>query len=59
MGEITSAYQEEREAIDETKKERIELAMRLQTLLDDYGYDMRAATGMDGVPYVEFNKRVS
>lgn len=55
--ETQNAYEEEQIKVEDEKKERIELAMRIRALLDDYGYDI-VAKDKAGVPYVDFVKRM-
>ena len=55
--ETKNAYEEEQETLAEETKERVELALRIGALLDDYGYDIVAKI-IDGVPQPQFVKRI-
>lgn len=57
-GQVTNAYEEEKETIEESTKERIELGLRIRAILDDYGYDL-VAVDVAGTPTVRFTKRLS
>ena len=54
--QVTSAYQDEKETIDIEAKKRIELAYKIQSILDDYGYDL-VAKEKNGVASITFVKR--